>query len=34
MSDTTATRRLELLEWVIIILITVSIILPFTPWYH
>lgn len=34
MSDTTSTRRLELLEWIIIILITVSIVLPFTPWYY
>lgn len=34
MSDTTSTRRLELLEWVIIVLIAVSIVLPFTPWYH
>lgn len=34
MSDTGATRRLETLEWVIIILIAVSIILPFTAWYH
>ena len=33
MSDTTATRRLETLEWVIIILIAVSIVLPFTPLY-
>ncbi|MAY73508.1 MAG: hypothetical protein CMJ31_02075 [Phycisphaerae bacterium] len=34
MSDSTSTKRLEVLEWVIIILITVSIVLPFTPWYH
>ena len=34
MSDSTSIRRLELLEWIIIILITVSILLPFTPWYH
>ncbi len=34
MSDSTSTRRLEVLEWVIIILITISIVLPFTPWYH
>ena len=34
MSDGTSTRRLETLEWVIIALIAVSIILPFTPWYH
>ncbi|MEQ9616751.1 MAG: hypothetical protein RLN60_01810 [Phycisphaerales bacterium] len=34
MSDTTSTRRLETLEWVIIALIAVSIALPFTPWYH
>lgn len=24
----------EVLEWVIVVLIAVSIILPFTPWYH
>ena len=34
MSDSTSTKRLEVLEWVIIALITISIILPFTPWYH
>ena len=34
MSDATSTRRLETLEWVIIVLIAVSILLPFTPWYH
>jgi len=34
MSDSTSVRRLEVLEWVIIILIAVSILLPFTPWYH
>jgi hypothetical protein len=34
MSDATSTRRLETLEWVIIALIAVSIVLPFTPWYH
>lgn len=34
MSDSTSTKRLEVLEWVIIILIAVSIALPFTPWYH
>lgn len=34
MSDSMATHRLELLEWVIIVLIAVSIVLPFTPWYH
>jgi len=33
MSDSTATKRLEVLEWVIIILIAVSIVLPFTPFY-
>jgi len=33
MADSTATKRLEVLEWVIIILIAVSIILPFTPLY-
>ncbi|MCA9280056.1 MAG: hypothetical protein H6815_12590 [Phycisphaeraceae bacterium] len=34
MSDATSTRRLETLEWVIIALIAISILLPFTPWYH
>jgi hypothetical protein len=34
MSDSTSTKRLEVLEWVIIVLIAVSIALPFTPWYH
>lgn len=34
MSDTTSTRRMETLEWVIVILIAVSIVLPFTPWYY
>ncbi len=34
MSDSTATKRLEVLEWVIILLILISIVLPFTPWYH
>jgi hypothetical protein len=34
MSDATSTRRLETLEWVIVILIAISILLPFTPWYH
>ncbi len=34
MSDSTSTKRLEVLEWVIIVLIAVSIVLPFTPWYH
>lgn len=34
MSDSTATKRLEVLEWVIIILIAVSMLLPFMPWYH
>ena len=33
MSDASATRRLETLEWVVIALIAVSIILSFTPWY-
>lgn len=33
MSDTAATRRLETLEWVIIVLIAVSVLLPFAPWY-
>ncbi|GAB4546274.1 MAG: hypothetical protein Tsb0013_04930 [Phycisphaerales bacterium] len=34
MSDATGTKRLETLEWVIILLIAVSIVLPFTPLYH
>ncbi len=34
MADLTATRRMEALEWIIIILIAVSILLPFTPWAH
>ncbi len=34
MCEATSTRRLETLEWVIIVLIAVSIMLPFTPWYH
>ncbi len=34
MSDSTSTKRLEGLEWVIIVLIAISIALPFTPWYH
>jgi hypothetical protein len=33
MSDSTATKRLEVLEWVIIVLIAVSILLPFMPFY-
>ncbi len=33
MSDSTSTRRLEVLEWVIILLIALSIVLPFTPLY-
>ncbi len=33
MSDATSTKRLEVLEWVIIVLIAVSILLPFTPAY-
>jgi hypothetical protein len=33
MSDVASGRRLETLEWVIILLITASIILPLTPWY-
>lgn len=33
MSDSAATKRLEVLEWVIIVLIAVSILLPFTPLY-
>ena len=31
MSDQAATRRMEVLEWIIIILIAISIILPFLP---
>ncbi|MCA9294521.1 MAG: hypothetical protein KDA20_11980 [Phycisphaerales bacterium] len=34
LSDSTSIKRLEVLEWVIIVLITVSIVLPLTPWYH
>jgi hypothetical protein len=34
MSDTVSTRRLEILEWVIIVLIFISMLLPFAPWYH
>ncbi len=34
LSDATAVRRLETLEWVIIILIALSMALPFMPWYH
>lgn len=34
MSDAASTRRLETLEWVIILLIAISIVLPFLPWYH
>lgn len=34
MEGVASTRRLETLEWVIIILIMISIVLPFTPWYH
>lgn len=34
MSDATSIKRLETLEWVIILLITASILLTFTPWYH
>ncbi|GIW74823.1 MAG: hypothetical protein KatS3mg103_1345 [Phycisphaerales bacterium] len=33
MEGLASTRRLETLEWVIIALIAVSILLPFTPWY-
>lgn len=33
MEGLASTRRLETLEWIIILLIAVSIILPFTPWY-
>jgi hypothetical protein len=33
MSDAASTRRLETLEWVIILLIAISIVLPFLPWY-
>ena len=31
MSDQATTRRMEVLEWIIIILIAISIILPFLP---
>jgi uncharacterized Rmd1/YagE family protein len=31
MSDQAANRRMEVLEWIIIILIAISIILPFLP---
>lgn len=34
MEGVAGTRRLETLEWVIIILIMISIVLPFTPLYH
>jgi hypothetical protein len=34
MEGVAGTRRLETLEWVIILLIMISILLPFTPWYH
>lgn len=34
MSDSASTKRLEVLEWVIILLIAVSILLPLVPWYH
>ena len=34
MESVASTRRLETLEWVIIVLILISILLPFTPWYH
>ncbi|MEO1717849.1 MAG: hypothetical protein AAFR76_12130 [Planctomycetota bacterium] len=34
MSDSTDTKRLEVLEWIIIILIALSIVLPFTPLYN
>ncbi|MEZ6196554.1 MAG: hypothetical protein R3F20_12645 [Planctomycetota bacterium] len=33
MSDAASTGRLETLEWVIVILIAISMILPFMPWY-
>ena len=33
MSDAASTRRMETLEWVIIILIFLSMVLPFMPWY-
>jgi hypothetical protein len=33
MSDAASTRRMETLEWVIIILIAASMVLPFMPWY-
>ena len=34
LADRATARRLEVLEWIIIVLISVSIILPFLPWYH
>lgn len=34
MNDRTTTMRMEVLEWIIIILIMVSIVLPFIPGYH
>lgn len=33
LSDEIARRRMELLEWIIILLILVSIVIPFLPWY-
>jgi uncharacterized Rmd1/YagE family protein len=32
MSDRAGTRRMELLEWIIIVLITISIAVSFLPW--
>jgi uncharacterized Rmd1/YagE family protein len=32
MSDRAGTRRMELLEWIIIVLITISIVVSFLPW--
>jgi len=32
MSDRAGTRRMELLEWIIIVLITISIAVSFMPW--
>lgn len=34
METLAGSRRMETLEWVIIALIAVSMVLPFTPWYH
>lgn len=34
MSDAASSRRMETLEWVIIVLIAASMLLPLLPWYH